>query len=157
MNLQPYVDSVREQLITAAANSGNDSRETAQRMTATIDAALRLALLEALAAAADEITLELAPGSVEVRLRGREPEFAVSLPTPEPIAQQQAPEIDESGSARITLRLSDSLKQRIEDVASGQNQSVNAWIVRTLSAATDKSPRPRFIPVSGQSYTGWVH
>ena len=156
MNLQPYVDSVREQLITAAANSGDDSRVTAQRMTATIDAALRLALLEALAAAADEITLELAPGSVEVRLRGREPEFAVSLPTPEPTAPQPPPDIDESGSARITLRLSDSLKQRVEDAASGQNQSVNAWIVRALSSATE-NPRPRFIPASGQSFTGWVH
>lgn len=156
MNLQPYVDSVRDQLLTAAENSGDNSREAAQRMTATIDAALRLALLEALSAAADEITLELAPGSVEVRLRGREPEFAVSMPAPEATAPPQAPEVDESGSARITLRLSDSLKQRIEDAAARQNQSTNAWIVRALSAATE-NPRPRFIQAGGQSFTGWVH
>ena len=40
--------------------------------------AIRLALLEALTAAAEELTSELAPQSVEVRLRGRDPEFIVS-------------------------------------------------------------------------------
>ena len=39
-------------------------------------------LLDALSSAADEITRELAPGSVEVRLRGREPQFAVTPPHP---------------------------------------------------------------------------
>lgn len=155
MHLQPFVDQVREQLLTAAENSGDQERRTAEQMTATIDAALRLALLEALAAAADEITLELAPGSVEVRLRGREPEFAVSLPVEVPTAES-APDVDETGSARITLRLSDALKQRVEDAASRDGQSVNGWIVRALSAATER-PRPRIVPVSGQTFTGWVH
>src|ERR1700678_2085670 len=35
-------------------------------------------MLDVLTAAMDEITWELAPGSVEVRLRGREPVFVVS-------------------------------------------------------------------------------
>lgn len=156
MNLQPYVDAVREQLLTAAQNSGDESRQAAERMTATIDAALRLALLDALSAAADEITLELAPGSIEVRLRGTDPEFAVSLPVPETPSPQPIPEIDESGTARITLRLSESLKQRIEEGASRESQSVNSWLVRTLSAATD-APRTQTIPAGGQSFTGWVH
>ena len=61
MELQPLIDDVREQLLTAAENSGEESREAAERMTATIDSALRLALLEAVSGAAAEITVDLAP------------------------------------------------------------------------------------------------
>lgn len=164
MNLQPFVDDVREQLLSATENSGPESREAAERMTGTIDAALRLALLEAVSAAADEITVDLAPGSVEVRLRGRDPEFAVELPTEQfpPVVETSPPvrtELDEdSGAARITLRLSESLKVRVEEAATQEALSVNAWLVRTLTSATDvnrlQQSRP---PARGQAFTGWVH
>lgn len=165
MNLQPFIDDVREQLLTAAENSGAESRAAAERMTATIDSALRLALLEAVSAAADEITVDLAPGSAEVRLHGRDPEFAVTLPTfdqapPEPIASpapQPVPDTDDSGTARITLRLSELLKARVEAAAGREGLSVNAWLVRALTAATD-GVRPHAPPpsTSGQAFTGWV-
>lgn len=166
MNLQLYIDDVREQLLTAAENSGEESRQAAERMTATIDSALRLVLLEAVSAAADEITLDLAPGSVEVRLRGRDPEFAVALPAEHqapllPTAApptQSAPEADESGPARITLRLSELLKLRVEEAAGRESLSVNAWLVRALAAATDVNRRaPAPLSASGQAFTGWVH
>lgn len=164
MELQPYVDAVREQLVTAAANSGDESRLAAERMTATIDAALRLALLEAITAAADEITLDLAPGSVEVRLRGRDPEFAVTTDSPGPYPQMTPPTIrpevdsDDSGTARITLRLSESLKARVEQAAGREDLSVNAWLIRALSAATDLDSLPtRPLASPGRSFTGWVH
>ncbi|MEI6621414.1 MAG: toxin-antitoxin system HicB family antitoxin [Actinomycetes bacterium] len=164
MELQSFVDDVRDQLLTAAENSGDESRQAAERMTATIDSALRLALLAAISAATDEITLDLAPGSVEVRLRGRDPEFAVTLPAelqapvaPTPPAVQSAPEIDESGTARITLRLSELLKLRVEEAAGREGLSVNAWLVRTLATATDATRRPQAPPpTSGQSFTGWA-
>jgi hypothetical protein len=50
-----------------------------ERLTVSMESAIRLALLEALSAAAGEITTEMAPGSVQVRLRGRDPEFVVTL------------------------------------------------------------------------------
>lgn len=161
MDLQPFVDEVREQLLQAAENSGEESRAAAQRMTASIDSAVRLVLLEAISAATDEITLDLAPGSVEVRLRGRDPEFAVDLPEPPAptasTAPQLAPESDDSGTARITLRLSEALKVRVEEAANREGLSVNAWLVRALSSATDGSaPRAAPAPTSGQSFTGWV-
>ena len=78
MDLQPYVDGVRHELGVAAAAGGADAQALAERLTAPLDSAIRLALLEALSDAASEITRELAPGSVDVRLRGREPEFVVS-------------------------------------------------------------------------------
>ena len=78
MDLQPYVDAVRHELAVAAAAGGPDAEALADRLTAPLESAIRLALLEALSEAAEQITRELAPGSVEVRLRGRDPEFTVS-------------------------------------------------------------------------------
>ena len=48
-------------------------------------------LLDALSAAADEITRELAPGSVELRLRAGEPDFVVT-PAPADETVEPAPE-----------------------------------------------------------------
>ena len=89
MDLQPYVDRVRHELEVAAAAGGPDAEALAERLTAPLDSAIRLALLEALSDAAQEITREMAPGSVDVRLRGRDPEFTVSPAVrdePEPVA-----------------------------------------------------------------------
>src|ERR1700761_8066806 len=78
MDLQPYVDRVRHELAVASAAGGPDAEALADRLTAPLDSAIRLALLEALSDAAEVITRELAPRSVDVRLRGRDPEFTVS-------------------------------------------------------------------------------
>lgn len=83
MDLTPYVESLQDQLLAAAEAGGGEARELAEYLIAPLEPATRLALFEALSAAADEITRDLAPGSVEVRLRGREPEFAVTPPPPE--------------------------------------------------------------------------
>ena len=68
MELTPYVDTIHAQLDAAAEAGGEDARELARRLAAPLDAAIRLALQDALAAAAEEITVELAPGSVELRI-----------------------------------------------------------------------------------------
>ena len=62
-----------DELAVAAEAGGEDARALAERLTAPLEPAVRLILLDALSAAADEITRDLAPGSVEVRLRGGEP------------------------------------------------------------------------------------
>src|SRR3954447_1384044 len=67
MDLQPYVDAVRHELKSVASAGGETAVDLADRLSAPLESALRLALLEALSAAAEEITGELAPGSVEVR------------------------------------------------------------------------------------------
>src|SRR6266508_3323982 len=80
MDLGQYVDNIRQQLALAAEAGGDDARALAERLVAPLDAAIRLTLQDVLAAAAEEITCELAPGSVELRLRGRDPEFVVTPP-----------------------------------------------------------------------------
>ena len=88
MDLTQYVENLRGELAVAAAAGGDDARELAERLTAPLDAAVRLMLLDALSAAADEITRELAPGSVELRLRSGEPGFVV---TPAPGRRRSPP------------------------------------------------------------------
>src|SRR5580700_9543204 len=80
MDLTEHVESIRRQFAAAAEAGGDEAKAQAERLFAPLESAIRLALQDALAAAAEEITTELAPGSVELRLRGREPQFVVSLP-----------------------------------------------------------------------------
>src|ERR687887_133930 len=81
----PGGENLRRELALAAEAGGDETRALAERLTAPLEAGVRLTLLEALSAAADEITRELAPGSAELRLRAGEPEFVVTPPPDEPL------------------------------------------------------------------------
>ena len=165
MDLTPYVENLRRELAVAAEAGGEDARWLAERLTAPLESAIRLTLLEALSAAADEITQELAPGSAELRLRAGEPEFVVTpAPADEPAGDGPTPpapaEGDEGAVARINLRLPEQLKAGVEHAASRERLSVNAWLVRAIATALaqgDRGPGPRQSGGrAGQAYTGWV-
>ncbi|MEJ2860032.1 hypothetical protein [Actinomycetospora flava] len=148
MQLNVYVDRLREEFAAAAEAAGDDVRDVAERLVTPLDAATRLVLLEALAAATEEITLDLAPGSVHLRLRGRDPDFVVTQATettPAPAAPAE-PETHDGPSARVNFRPPESLKTRIEEAASRDGLSVNTWLVRAATAAlgtrADAAPRP---------------
>src|SRR4051812_24531274 len=104
MELQRYVDEVTRQLAVAADSGGEAARELAIRLAAALESVVRLALLEALGDAAAEITRELAPGSVDVRLRGREPEFVVDLAHSDATSEPETYGED-AAITRINLRL----------------------------------------------------
>lgn len=159
MDLQPYVDAVRHELSVAAAAGGPDAQALAERLTAPLQSAIRLAMLEALSEAAELITRELAPRSVEVRLRGRDPEFTVDAGPAElpdvPAVPIGEPE-DEGGTWRVTLRLPENVRTRVDAAARGDGLSVNAWLVRAVSAALGAG-RPRRPPGdSSTHFSGWV-
>jgi hypothetical protein len=155
MDLQPYVDGVRHELSVAAAAGGPDAEALAERLTAPLESAIRLALLEALSEAAEQITRELAPGSVDVRLRGRDPEFTVSSGTVQETPAVVVPESDDDGGTwRVTLRLPEHLRTRVDTAARGDGLSVNAWLVRAVTAALGGPRRPR--GESGKHFSGWV-
>jgi hypothetical protein len=175
MDLTPHVERLRYELGVAASAGGEDARALAERLTAPLESAVRLVLLEALSEAADEITRELAPGSVEMRLRGREPGFAVTPPPADdaaPATDHDAagtlggaggvpPELDEGAMTRINLRLPDTLKARVEEAAGRERLSVNAWLVRAAAAALTPDERATPAPArrssrGSQSLTGWV-
>ena len=176
MDLAPYVDHLRRELAIAAAAGGEEAHALGERLAATLESATRLALLDALSAAADEITHDLAPGSVEVRLRGRDPSFVVtpplsggsfqeederSRPAAAPPAPPPPPDTEEGGTSRISLRVPEHLKPRIEEAAARDGLSVNAWLVRAVSAALDPGKEDRRsgrgpAQQSGKRYSGWV-
>ena len=176
MDLHPFVDELRHQLMVAAEAGGDDARAVAERLSVALEPAARLVLLDALSVAADAITLDLAPGSVEVRLRGREPEFVVTPPEPDapegpavavaagsvraPEPARSGGESDESGTSRLTLRMPESLKVRIEDAAGRDGVSVNAWLTRTIAEAMGPghpiSSSAQQPPTGGQRLTGWA-
>jgi hypothetical protein len=173
MDLTPYVDSLRRELAVAAEAGGEEARELAERLTAPLESATRLTLLNVLSAAMDEVTRELAPGSVDVRLRGLDPAFVVTPPPtgagfeepdtrPEPLrAPAPAPaDADDGTTARINLRLPAHLKGRAEEAAAREGLSVNAWLVRAVNAAVESGDvRARSTESNrsgGHRYTGWV-
>ena len=78
MDLTSYVDNLRRDLAVAAEAGGEDARALAERLTAPLESAVRLTLLDVLSAAAAEITRDLAPGSADLRLRGGDPTFVVT-------------------------------------------------------------------------------
>lgn len=168
-----YVENIHRQLAVAAEAGGEEARALAERLVAPLDAAIRLTLQDVLAAAAEEITCELAPGSVELRLRGREPSFVVTpppadtadddpyhAPAGQPAGATAAAEADEGAMARINLRMPDQLKTRIDQAAASEGLSVNGWLVRAATAALERpDPGPRRKPRSpqgAQRYTGWA-
>lgn len=145
MDITPYVESLRHDLAAAAEAGGPEAKAAAERLALALDPAVRLALMDALSQAAAEITSELPAGSVDVRLRGREPQFVVDVPTapmPAAPAPPGAPspedtEDDEDGAvARITLRLPESVKYKAEELATKGGHSLNSWIVNVVRAAT---------------------
>ncbi|MGP3684341.1 hypothetical protein ACTVZO_06450 [Streptomyces sp. IBSNAI002] len=169
MDLTPYIDTLRRELAVAAEAGGDEARELAERLTAPLESATRLTMLNVLSAAMDEITRELAPGSVDVRLRGLDPDFVVTLPPTggshteptapvEPLTAPAPGDGDEGGTARVNLRLPAHLKARAEEAAGREGLSVNAWLVRAVSAAVEGGSRPRTPEKTqiGQSFTGWV-
>ncbi|MFD3996803.1 hypothetical protein [Streptomyces sp. NPDC058548] len=178
MDLTPYVDNLRHELGVAAQAGGDEARALADRLTGQLESAARLTLLNALSDAMDEVTRDLAPGSVDLRLRGLNPEFVVTAPPtadlfeetetalPAPPPPVTTPVEGEDGAtSRINFRPPAQLKIRVEEAASREGLSVNAWLVRAVAAAlepgstagrTTRKGTTGVSPAVGQGFTGWV-
>ncbi|MGH2852397.1 MAG: ribbon-helix-helix protein, CopG family [Solirubrobacteraceae bacterium] len=162
MELERYADDLREQLASAAEAGGVEARALAERLLAPLDSAVRLMLLTALSDAAAEIASELAPGSVELRLRAGAPEFVVVAPPRDAVSDpESAPPstLAEGELTRLNLRLPEQLKRRVEQAADREGLSTNAWLVRAAASAVERDePGARArasTPRGGQHFTGW--
>jgi hypothetical protein len=172
MELERFIQDIHAQLDASAQAGGEEARELADRLAAPLDSAIRLALQDALAAATEEITVELAPGSVELRLRGREPIFVVTAPEPTDRPPDGADDEALGGSApppgiegddaiaRINVRMPEHLKDRVDRAADREGLSINAWLVRAAAARLDRAEgqrgRERRAPTGAQHYKGWA-
>ena len=140
MQVIPHVEALKADL-AAVAGVGDDAvAAAAERLSQALTASVSLRLLDVLQEAALEVSEQVPSGHVEVRLAGQEPLLVYVEDEPaEPAPSQPA---DEGLSARITLRLPESLKTAVEAAAAREGQSVNAWLLRALTRAVS-APAPR--------------
>jgi hypothetical protein len=136
MQMSLTVDAIRSD-VAAVGELGDDAvAELAERIGAVLGRALPGRLLDLLSEVAADVTAELPEGRLEVRVTGDVADL-VYVPD-DPVGQAES---EGDLSARITLRLGESLKSRVEDDAARQGLSVNASIVRALERSTSQRPR----------------
>lgn len=164
MDLSPYIESVREGVASAASLADEHTQHVAHRLGTAVESSTRLALIQALSDAASTISAELAPSSVELRMVGADPEFAVTVQTvgteppvllTEPLAAAtDGPSVEDDDTvadlgdepvSRITLRLPQSVKNRVDEMASADGISTNAWLIRAvMDALASRRPGPEW-------------
>ncbi|HVY09724.1 MAG TPA: toxin-antitoxin system HicB family antitoxin [Mycobacteriales bacterium] len=135
MQLEGYVQLLREDLSRVAALGEDTTARAAELLATALEPALGRRLQEALAEAALELSDQLPDGRAEVRIAGADPELVY---VPDVVAAE--PPSDEAFDARITLRLSERLKSLIDEAAAAASVSVNTWLVQVLNRALE--PRP---------------
>lgn len=135
VRMEIHVDAIRRDLVATASAIGDESLADAlRRLVDASEPALRLRLQDVLSEAAVSLNGQLVSGHVEVRLAGREPELVY---VDEPEAPEEPPAPGDDLSARITLRLPETLKSSLEGAAAREGVSANAWIVRALARALE--------------------
>jgi len=142
MDLNQYVQRLREDLASAAAAGDEQTQRTAALLGGAIEPAARLALMNALSDLAAEVTAALGDRVVEVRLDGRDVRVAVSRdegsepgPGSEPPPFGGFPGADTGDISRITLRLVEQIKSQAEQAAAAQGVSLNSWVAQAVQGA----------------------
>ncbi|HVA31423.1 MAG TPA: toxin-antitoxin system HicB family antitoxin [Gaiellaceae bacterium] len=128
MQIEGYVQALRDDLARVAAVGDESTARAAELLAVALESALGRRLQEALGEAALELSSQLESGRIEVRIAGGDPELV--LVHDEETAQPEAAE--EAFTARITLRLPESLKARLEAAAGRHGVSVNTLLVQAL-------------------------
>ncbi|WP_133617499.1 toxin-antitoxin system HicB family antitoxin [Leucobacter luti] len=180
MDLMPHIAALQHQFLLSAAASGEEAQALAERLLLPLEAATRLTMLDALSEASEEITTELAPGSVDARLRGRDIEFVVVAPSDlgggsaaadhsdvgpsahagpiEPAVAADSADTADATAVRTTLRIPESLKAQAELAAAAAGISLNTWLIRSIATALQPIPAPpRSESKPGRNhFSGWV-
>ncbi len=136
MEITGYTEALRSDLSAVAESGDEQARAAAERLLRALEPSLRLRFLDALGEAAAELSAQLPEGRVELRLAG--PEVTLAYVSESTTGATVA---EEDYSARITLRLPDSLKARAEQAAAREGISMNTWLVRALARALEHRPR----------------
>ena len=139
MQTSSFVEGLIEDLAALASIAPEEGavRQASQQLSRALAVAVAPRLIEALSDVALELSAQMPSGHIEVRMAGRDPEL-VYVEDPEVGARAAGAD---SMTARVTLRLSEALKARIEKASEIEGMSLNSWIVRTLerSASTPRA------------------
>jgi hypothetical protein len=163
MELSPYLEGLQRELNSLTRFASDDVVQVVDRLGEALDSSVRLMLLDVLSAAAAEITTRLDDTVIDVRLSAGEPDFVITDVPPAHDAPGAGPArdsaADEVGTARVTLRLSEALKTRVEARAAADGLSVNSWLAHAaIRALEDSGPArgPRSRSGIGQRITGYA-
>jgi hypothetical protein len=151
VKLAPLIEALRADLQQLAAVGDDPTAQAAQRLSAALGSSVGMRILDALGQASVELNAQLPAGRVEVRLAGQDPELVFVDEEGGTIS----PAFDDELNARVTLRLPEGLKGRLEEAASREGVSLNTWLVRALARAVEgdrTGPRP---PRVGKRLTGY--
>ena len=150
MQMAHHLHAIQEDLAAAAALAADEpTAEAARRLSQALGSSLHLRLLDIVSEAAAELSA-VVPGRIDVRLAGRDPDLVYVEEEEEPVPATTTGE--DALSARITLRLPESLKLQIELAATGENASVNSWIIRALARGLES----RSTRSTGRRLTGYT-
>jgi hypothetical protein len=132
MQIDGIIQALREDLARTAALGDENTSRAAELLAVALESSLGRRLQDALAEAALELNEQLDTSHVELRVAGHD--LQLVLVREDGTLPEQA---DEAFSARITLRLPESLKQRVESAAAREGASVNTWLVQALQRAVE--------------------
>lgn len=133
MQIEGYVQALRDDLIRVAAVGDESTARAAELLAVALESSIGRRLQEALAEAALDLSSQLDSGHIEVRIAGGDPELVLVRDDGAAAAEPA----DEAFTARITLRLPESLKARLEAAATREGVSVNTWLVQMLAHAAE--------------------
>jgi HicB family len=133
MQIDGYVQALRDDLVRVAAVGDESTARAAELLAVALESSLGRRLQEALGEAALELSSQLDNGRIEVRIAGGDPELVLVRDD----GASAEPPADEAFTARITLRLPESLKGRLEAAATREGVSVNTWLVHVLAHAAE--------------------
>jgi HicB-like protein involved in pilus formation len=136
MKLSLVIEGFRTDLLAVGELGDEAVALAAERIAGVIGRSATARIMDLLGEAADDVSAVLPEGRVELRLAGDEVAFAYVSEPPPP------PEVDAELSARITLRLPESLKHKVDEAAALAGVSVNGWILRLLERGTPVDVRP---------------
>ena len=147
MQLEPHIDALRGEIQRLASLGDEQAAAAAARLSDALGPTLSLRLLGLLSESALEVSSQLPAGHVELRLAGQEPSLVYVADE----APAQPAAADDGLTARITLRLPDSLKSSLEAAASQEGVSLNTWIVKALARGLSIAAATKF----GSRLTGY--
>jgi hypothetical protein len=149
MDLSPYIESLREDLATTASAGDEQTRRAAAVLSAALEPATRLAIMNALSDLAAEVTAALDEHIVEVRLAGRDVQVVVTHTgshSAQPEPEQPLPPPTGDGAeniSRMTLRMFEQIKNQAEQAAAAQGVSLNTFVAQAVQGAVQRKVHQR--------------
>ncbi len=130
MKMSLVVDGLRSDVVAVGELGDDTVAEVAERIADVLGRSVPGRILDLLSDAAAELTATLPDGHVDIRVAGDDVDFTYVEDEPGPTGE------GDEQSARISLRLGEGLKARLEAGAAAEGVSVNTFIVHLLERGT---------------------